>query len=1687
MKVLYVFFILFLALNFQIAYAQLPGGVTLSTSECNVVTDGEFSAPGAWVNKATISGGNASFTSNQASLEQNLAGLTTSSISLRFKITYTNTSSSVPANFYVKLNGITYVTFLGNNALTGTVSTSNSATCTPNFGLIPAVETLFTLTIPNLLSQGVLNFSISGGDNYSIDDVSIVGICDHLFWLRADLGTSTVLNNASLAQWDDQGALGLHVSSIIDYQPRFIENGANFNPSINFSTTNDFLERSNVQSNFIKTNNTNSGFVVANINNTSSMVMVYNQGNNTGKTRNGIGRTRSRFNVNTPLYTIAAPINKYNLITQIVNPLGRNFYLDGGINGSAATSESQTTVSRITIGRSTANIFGSSDLIGNVSEIVNFKRNLTNQEREKVDTYLAIKYGISLSHNYINGMGDEIYASDGSGTVIGFDKGIFGIGYEVLNGGLDQRISKSSEETSLVTIVNGTFTATSITKNKDGIALVNNQYLLMGHNGGSLIFNQFQAPVGKSILDRKWKVKNTGGVGAISIQVLDAVNSGKITLPPAIDNSVDLIVKSGSSDFSSGASVYPMTYDFINKVWKIPSITLSTDDYFTFQTVLRTSSSGCIISYNCEGVFNGTFASALLPSWTGTGWTLGSNSTTMDVNNINDQEINQSIKNLDPLMTNIPLKFSLGFKDDSSTIPITLKVRFGGVVYLTITAPLFGNSFVLSNYVLSNGASWGSPPIDGSLTNASFLSMTLNIPFAVGVTGGNLSFSATTIGSNDDWFLDDISVLTSNCNALWLKADRGTSTSTDATSFSSWTSNANDNTIMTSLGTPTYNTVGINFNPSITFDSSTDLFTNAIPIIDCNRSNFTLLGVFQPAVLNTNYSLLTQNTNAPNFGTLSTLATTTTSGPVLNPAPIIELSTVVKTELGSLMQRRLGASGTPGAYTLAQPSNLQIGTTTTRGKYGEIIVFKKELQQSDYEKIESYLAIKWGITLVHNYLDGQGRVVYDKVTFANDITGIGREDCQELHQRQSKSVNISALVTFGNNNIIATTNAATNANDILSDQSYLIAGDNGNAVTFTDPVLDPNSSASVMLAKKWKIQETGNIGSVLISIPDNANSNLAKLPSLTSSQALYLIVDNDGDFSNGTSQFQMKKVGSGSSTCWELQYDYPIQISYFTFGIVEICTTVTECDDATSWDGVSWSNGFPNSSLEVVFLANFDSNSNGSVLSACEVLINTGVTVIFKGNDVLDIQGNLTNKGTLIVENNASLIQRKNDAFAIGEITLKRNSREMVQYDYSYWSSPVNNQSLYNLSPNTLFDKYFSFDPAINNWKEHINGTTIMLPGVGYIVRAPQSFTATPVQFLASFTGPLFTGTKSITVTKGASEWNLIGNPYPSALDINLFLNNPKNSSLLGGTIYLWTHNTPIAANEYSSGDYASYNKLGGVSTGASPAPLGKIASGQAFFVEALATGVVSFNNCMRSTTAGSNSQFYKFSNSNLDQGKLWLELKNTQGAYKQLLIGYTPGATLGIDRDYDGTNFNGNQFIDFYSVANDKFWVIQGRPMPFDISDEVVMGYQTSIEGEFTIGISQVEGFLNNHPIFLLDKEKGIYHDLKVAPYSFRTTIGTFNSRFKLVYADLTLGSDSFEKNGIVILYKNGILHLESLGTNIRKVEVFDLLGRRLFSNAKYNDSIIMIKEAKKRQKQFVIVKVTLIDNRVITKKMMF
>ncbi len=525
---------------------------------------------------------------------------------------------------------------------------------------------------------------------------------------------------------------------------------------------------------------------------------------------------------------------------------------------------------------------------------------------------------------------------------------------------------------------------------------------------------------------------------------------------------------------------------------------------------------------------------------------------------------------------------------------------------------------------------------------------------------------------------------------------------------------------------------------------------------------------------------------------------------------------------------------------------------------------------------------------------------------------------------------------------------------------------------------------------------------------------------------------------------------------------------------------------ATTWNGIDWDRGLPNATTTVIFTEDYISTES---IYVCAVIIVNNANVIINSDNTLTVQNSVAvNQGTLLFENNTSLVQISN-AINSGNITYKRNTT-MRKFDYTYWSTPVSPQTITAFTP--LSPLSYSFNPLIANWVWAPLSTTMSI-GKGYIARAPSTYSVTmSTPFTANFIGVPNNGNYPVAVyASDSTVFNLLGNPYPSAISADEFMNeNIATLGMSGATFYFWTHNTTITNNQYTYSDYASYNRTGGTraTEGANnEIPTGKIAAGQSFMVGAESTGIATFSNKMR--IAGYNTQFYKQSQNNstpmdIVKHRVWLDLKNEQGFFKEILVGYLENATNDYERGYDGPIAEAGNSVSFYSFANTQKLSIQGRGLPFDTNDLIPLGYKTTIASTFTISLSLFDGLFTQQSVYLEDTLLNVIHNLKDSPYSFVTQEGTFDTRFVLRYTNSTLDvSNPVVAASSIVIYKEHqqmVIHSGTIA--MAEVTVFDIMGRQLFAKKAIDATEFRFSTI--NSTGLLLVQIKTIDNQISTKK---
>jgi len=542
-------------------------------------------------------------------------------------------------------------------------------------------------------------------------------------------------------------------------------------------------------------------------------------------------------------------------------------------------------------------------------------------------------------------------------------------------------------------------------------------------------------------------------------------------------------------------------------------------------------------------------------------------------------------------------------------------------------------------------------------------------------------------------------------------------------------------------------------------------------------------------------------------------------------------------------------------------------------------------------------------------------------------------------------------------------------------------------------------------------------------------------------------------------------------------------------------------------DGI-WSNGIPDLNTNAVINGDYHTNISGSFKS-CNLTISTDATLNIDAGDYVSVRKNIAVKGALEILNEGSLLMLEENGKLTntGNINVYKTTTELKPYDYTYWSSPVKDAVLEDVFHESPQNSFFTFNTSEFNdndkdelddeipeaWQQ-ANGT--MIPGKGYTAMAPVTDPFINKQSVI-FPGDLNTGLIEVPVdlsekdTVKENNWNFIGNPYPSAIDAKLFLNDSVNKEILGGCIYLWTHTTAMEGGQYTSDDYAMYNTgTGGIcATSNSRTPNEYIASCQGFFVEAVKKGNIRFTNAMR--TEGGNNTFFKEDNiKTLSQNnKIWLDLYNDEGAFSQILIGFIEGAGEEIERNYDAIRLDGNKYLSFYSIQKNKKLAILGTS-PFTGKEIIPLGISSKIDKKtnLKIRIGNTSGNIKDQKIYLVDHLLQQNHLLNESPYEFElNNKGDFNTRFELRFTKFEFQNEEISTAGNIILRNHSDYYeVENTGNKkIHSLKIYDMLGRNILNRKTMKRKDRIEKDLFKSTGVFMLV-IKIENDRFYTKKLL-
>lgn len=537
---------------------------------------------------------------------------------------------------------------------------------------------------------------------------------------------------------------------------------------------------------------------------------------------------------------------------------------------------------------------------------------------------------------------------------------------------------------------------------------------------------------------------------------------------------------------------------------------------------------------------------------------------------------------------------------------------------------------------------------------------------------------------------------------------------------------------------------------------------------------------------------------------------------------------------------------------------------------------------------------------------------------------------------------------------------------------------------------------------------------------------------------------------------------------------------------------------STTWDGTTWSNGTPTSSLDAIIAGNYSTGvaAPQGEFTAKSLTVSSGIFTVASGTSVTVENAISNNAGAnnFIVENGANLIQA-NAVANTGSIKVKRNSNPLYRFDYTLWSSPVIGQNLKAFSSATLSNRFYTYNTATGTngdyeavFPTQNEGTYSFDAGKGYLIRTPDTHPAyvegnPGTAINAEFAGVPYNQSVNVALSNANTGFNLVGNPYPSAISIAQLFS--ANTDAIDGTVWFWRKR-----NGASGSGYATSTGLGVTSAQPEAAalnPNGVISAGQGFFVKVKSgatQNTLNFSNALRSTTGGS---FFRNSNAEVERHRIWLNLSNGTEIVGQTLLGYMEGATSGIDYGIEGSYFNDSP-VAFTSYIENKEFAIQGRSLPFTSDDVVPMNFKTDVAGNYTVSIDHVDGlFAGSQEVFLKDNVTSQLHNLKTGAYSFASDAGIFNNRFEIVYrAALGVKVPSISSNNIVVYKQNGSLVINSGNYMMENIELYDMSGRLIYTKNNIDAAAAIITNLPIAN-QVLVVKITTAENGTANKKIVY
>lgn len=442
---------------------------------------------------------------------------------------------------------------------------------------------------------------------------------------------------------------------------------------------------------------------------------------------------------------------------------------------------------------------------------------------------------------------------------------------------------------------------------------------------------------------------------------------------------------------------------------------------------------------------------------------------------------------------------------------------------------------------------------------------------------------------------------------------------------------------------------------------------------------------------------------------------------------------------------------------------------------------------------------------------------------------------------------------------------------------------------------------------------------------------------------------------------------------------------------------------------------------------------NGTLVVGGNLNLKPGSWFTIQG--LTDVSGNVTvfsdatGSGSLIDYGTLSV-----SGTSVAQIFTPLSSR------YYYVSTPVSGATAGSFGSIATTDFLYSRNTSGSEWNRITNPISVLQSLTGYATRQDAN------DQTISLTGTFNTGLQTASIVNTGDRWNLIGNPFPSALDYGSD-NDPVSGwtrTNIRNTVYV-KHGAVFAT--WNTADNGT-----GLNDGSRFIP-----AMQSFWVKSEGVGALAMNNDVRTHNTSSLLK--------TDPSCYQLRLAlSGNGITDEAIVRFHSESDDNLDK-YDSEKFLSTEtFVpQIYSYLNEEKMAINTF-VEIPERKEVDLGVSTAVNGQFKLRFTELESFPPTTVIYLRDKLLNKYVNLwQTSEYVFDSKNIKDVNRFSLLFSNGTIHFDpTIEKPGFTVVDENGqrievsiysdknILFVQTSSPLNAYIQVYNIVGNK-YRSEKY------------------------------------